>query len=500
MGTMIRKLLIANRGEIACRVIRTARAMGIRTVAVYSEPDANSLHAQLADEAVALGGDTPASSYLRTDAVLAAAKQIGADAIHPGYGFLSERADFAEACAAAGIQFVGPSAAAMRRLGAKIDAKQLAVESDVPIVPGYFAPDASDEDLRRAADEIGYPVMLKASAGGGGRGMRIVRSAEQFDDELATARDEALKGFGDGAMMVEKLIERPRHIEVQIIADRHGNVVALFERECSIQRRHQKLIEEAPSPFVMRHPEIWPRMKEASERLARAAGYENAGTVEFIVDPQTAEFYFLEVNARLQVEHPVTEAITGLDLVELQLRVASGEALPFSDFPRERLQGHAIEARIVAEDPARNFLPSVGPILAWRPPTDPTVRIDSGFRDGDEVSRFYDSLLAKAIVHAPDRAAATARLKTALADFHVLGVRTNIGWLLDLMDNESFRAGEFDTGFIDRELGIWQPGDVPAELGSILERVSEPGAVSTAIVGTDRPAWSQLDGWRNARV
>ena len=496
---MIRKLLIANRGEIACRVIRTARAMGIRTVAVYSDPDANSLHAQLADEAVALGGDTPATSYLRMDAVLAAAKQTGADAIHPCYGFLSERADFAEACAEVGIQFVGPSATAMRRLGAKIDAKQLAVESNVPIVPGYFAPDASDSDLKRAAEEIGYPVMLKASAGGGGRGMRIVRAAEQFDDELATARDEALKGFGDGAMMVEKLIERPRHIEVQIIADRHGNVVALFERECSIQRRHQKLIEEAPSPFVMRHPDLWPRMKEASERLARAAGYENAGTVEFIVDPQTAEFYFLEVNARLQVEHPVTEAITGLDLVELQLRVASGEPLPFADFPREQLQGHAIEARIVAEDPARSFLPSVGPILAWRPPTDPTVRIDSGFRDGDEVSRFYDSLLAKAIVHSPNRDAAIARLRASLADFHVLGVRTNIGWLLDLMNNQAFQSGEFDTGFIDRELGVWEPGEIPDELGAILA-ASSPGAEVAAVANAgDRPAWSIADGWRNAR-
>ncbi|HRF60759.1 MAG TPA: biotin carboxylase N-terminal domain-containing protein [Fimbriimonadaceae bacterium] len=500
---MIHKLLIANRGEIAVRVMRTAHEMGIRTVAVYSDADAHALHRLLADEAVSLGAPEPSESYLRIDKILAAAAETGADAIHPGYGFLSERAEFSAACEAAGIAFVGPPPAAMRALGAKIDAKQLAVRAGVPITPGFFEPDASCDALRTAAIEIGFPVMLKASAGGGGRGMRIVRDVELFDEEFTTASDEALKAFGDGAMMVEKLIERPRHVEVQIIADRHGNVAALFERECSIQRRHQKLLEEAPAPGFASGSAMWESMREASRRLALEAGYVGAGTVEFMVDEASGEFYFLEVNARLQVEHPVTEAITGLDLVRLQLEVASRQPLHLPELlcegRRAAIQGHAIEARIVAEDPARNFLPSTGRILAWAEPKGPGIRVDSGYGPGAEISRYYDSLIAKVIAHGPDREAALQRLEGALLDFHILGLKTNIPYLLDVIRHPEFRAGAFDTGFLGREFDGWTGrGEPPSELAALLA-VASSSTGGTTIQTSIPTAWNADDGFRVTR-
>jgi len=497
---VIRKLLIANRGEIAVRVIRAAREMGIRTVAVYSDADRDSMHVSMADEAVCLGAPEPSSSYLDIEKVLNAARSTGAEAIHPGYGFLSERAEFSDACAQAGIIFVGPPASAMRRLGSKVDAKTLAVEAGVPVVPGYFEPQASAEALKTAADKIGYPVMLKASAGGGGRGMRVVRDPADFDNELAMASDEALKGFGDGEMMVEKLIDRPRHVEVQMLADQHGNVATLFERECSIQRRHQKLIEESPSPFIQREPFIWDRMAEASRKLALTAGYVGAGTVEFIVDEAAREFYFLEVNARLQVEHPVTEMVTGLDLVQWQIRIAQGEALDIDcglmDGKREAINGHAVEARIVAEDPGRNFLPSIGKIRAWAEPKAPGVRVDTGYGPNAEIPRYYDSLIAKVIAHGSTRQEALARLRSALLDFHILGIRTNIGYLLDVLAHPGFVSGAFDTGFLGREFSEWSPGPVPPELGAIIVS-ARPGASSPTAPTGAFGAWDIRDSFRN---
>ncbi len=527
---MIRKLLVANRGEVAVRIIRAAKETGARTVAVYSEADREALHVKLADQAVCIGPPEPSQSYLRADRILDAARSTGAEAIHPGYGFLSERAEFSEACGLAGLTFVGPSAGAMRRLGAKIDAKKLAVEAGVPVTTGHFEPGATAADLKRAAERIGYPVMLKASGGGGGRGMRIVRDAADFDEELRIASDEALQGFGDGAMMVEKLIVRPRHLEVQVLAVGHGNAAALFERECSLQRRHQKLVEEAaslvlashPCPFprlasqsgvqggearsaesIVRRSELWPRLREAALSLVRASGYTNAGTVEFMFDEASGEFYFLEVNARLQVEHPVTEAVTGLDLVQWQLRIAAGEPL---DLPtdlmegnRSALRGHAIEARIVAEDPARGFLPSTGKILAWAEPRAPGVRVDTGYGPGAEVSRYYDSLLAKVIAHGETRPQAIARLRGALLDFHVLGVRTNIAYLLDVLAHPDFLAGRFDTGWLGREFAEWAPSaEVPAELGAIVAAASA-AELATGTSAERKSVWDLADGFRNAR-
>lgn len=501
---MIRKLLIANRGEIAVRVIRTAREMDIRTVAVYSDADADSTHVRLADESVGIGASEPSASYLNIGSVLDAARQTEADAIHPGYGFLSERAEFSEACREAGIIFVGPPPEAMRKLGAKIESKQLAVEAGVPITPGFFEIGASDDQLRQAAVEIGFPVMLKASAGGGGRGMRAVNDPVDFDSALALASEEAVKAFGDGAMMVEKLVQQPRHIEVQFIADQHGNVACLFERECSIQRRHQKLIEESPSPVLIDNPSLWGPLQEAVRNLALRAGYVGAGTAEFIYDQVSGEFYFLEVNARLQVEHPVTEAITGLDLVEWQLKVASGERLALGDRlmagEREAIYGHAIEVRIIAEDPAQGFMPSIGKILAWAEPRGLGVRVDTGFEVGSEVSRFYDSMLAKLIVHADTRAKAIRKLRLALEDFHILGVKTNVGYTLDILAHQGFQDGAFDTGFLERELAEWQPPSaVPEALWDIAQF-----AGTTLSECNDRQvavgAWDLADGFRVRRL
>jgi acetyl/propionyl-CoA carboxylase alpha subunit len=507
----ITKLLVANRGEIAVRVFRTCKALGIRTVAVYSDADKNALHVAVADEAIYIGGSMPSESYLRIEAILDACRQTGADAVHPGYGFLSERAEFSDACHDAGILFLGPPASAMRKLGGKIDAKQIAVQSQVPITPGFFEAGASDGQLFDAAAGIGYPVMLKASAGGGGRGMRIVRNASDFYSELAIAKDEALKGFGDDAMMVEKLIERPRHIEVQFIADQHGNVACLFERECSIQRRHQKLVEEAPSPMQPLNgldesgiEKIWPKMRDATTRLAKAAGYYGAGTAEFMVDPDSHEFYFLEVNARLQVEHPVTEGITGLDLVALQIAVAEGQPLEIEkgllQGERSSISGHCMEVRIVAEDAAQGFLPSIGRIIGWAEPRHPGIRFDTGFSQGSEVTRYYDSMIAKVIASGKDREEARKRLIAALLDFHVLGVKTNVGYLLDVLRHPEFVSSDLDTGFLARHFADWQPPTPPAELGSIALGASGAGAsVSSKTKATHR-VWDQADGWRVFRA
>ena len=497
---MIKKLLIANRGEIAVRVIRAAHELGVRTVAVYSDADKDSLHVALADESVHIGESEPSKSYLDADKIISAAIKIKADAIHPGYGFLSERASFSELCEKSGLVFVGPPASAMRKLGAKIDAKKLAVENNVPITPGYFEQGATDKELAQKAEEIGYPIMLKASAGGGGRGLRFVRNAAEFASHIKVARDEAMSGFGDDSMMVEKLIEKPRHIEVQVLADKHGNAAALYERECSIQRRHQKLIEESPSP-LKGYEKMWPRMRDAALKLIQASGYQNAGTVEFMVDEAANAFYFLEVNARLQVEHPVTEAVTSVDLVKWQLRIASGEELALShdlvEGKRSALNGISIEARIVAEDPAKGFLPSAGKVLAWLEPKAPGIRVDTGYGPGAEVPRHYDSLLAKVIVQGENRKDALEKLRASLLDFHILGVPTNIAYLLDVIRHPDFVAGRFDTGFLEREFTDWRPcSEIPKEIGAIAACAAQ-GQAHDSEQATPS-AWSLGDSFRIA--
>ncbi|QYK54463.1 MAG: ATP-grasp domain-containing protein [Fimbriimonadaceae bacterium] len=499
----IKKVLVANRGEIAVRVFAACREMGIATVAVFSEADEHAMHVAFADEAVCIGEPEAAKSYLDIQRVLDAARETGADAIHPGYGFLSERPEFAEACESAGVIFIGPPASAMRKLGEKIDAKQLAVASGVPITPGFFEPGAEPDQLKKEADRIGYPIMLKASAGGGGRGMRIVRDPDQFDRECRMAMDEAQKSFGNSAMMVEKLVEKPRHIEVQILADRHGNVACLFERECSLQRRHQKVLEEAPSPIMTE--QLWAEMQASCRKLILAAGYVGAGTVEFMYDEASGEYYFLEVNARLQVEHPVTELITGLDLVRWQIRIAEGAKL---DLPaglmtgdRSVIGGHSIEVRLIAEDPAKGFLPSTGKLLRVVAPTSPGVRFDVGYRTGDTVSQYYDSLLGKLIVHGATRAEAVDRLRTAMLDTHIIGVHTNLNYLLSVIDNKEFQAGNMDTGFLAREIGDWAPNEeVPAYLADLVQQGRETSAVGqVAVAGSVSTAWGVNDGFRNAR-
>lgn len=489
----MRKVLVANRGEIAVRVIRAVREAGLRSVAVYSDSDRDAIHKELADEAVGLGGESAAESYLDVAKILAACQSTGADALHPGYGFLSERASFSRACREAGVTFIGPSPEAMELLGAKIDAKRLAVSVGVPVTPGLFEPGASDQELKEAADKVGYPVMLKASAGGGGRGMRAVTDPADFDQALVLARDEAQKAFGDPAMMLEKLVRDPRHIEVQFVADAHGQVVCLFERECSVQRRHQKLIEESPSPVMT--DDLWQRMRSATTSLVKASGYVGAGTAEFMFDEPSGEFYFLEVNARLQVEHPVTEAVTGWDLVRAQLQVADGQKLAADPGQRSRINGHAIEARVVAEDPATGFVPSVGQIIGLALPQGPGIRVDTGYGQGSEISRHFDSLVMKVIAHGPDRATALARLRAALRDTHVLGVKTNIAFLLDVLEHPEFVAGRFDTGFVGRAFADWKRPEPPSWLANLLPFATTANSTQTAT--TSPSAWDATDGFRN---
>jgi acetyl-CoA/propionyl-CoA carboxylase biotin carboxyl carrier protein len=482
---MFARVLVANRGEIAVRVMRTLRRLGIESVAVYSDADAGAPHMLAADVAVRLGPAPASRSYLDIERVIAAARQAGAEAIHPGYGFLSERPALPDACAAAGIAFVGPGAEAMALLGDKVAAKTVAERAGVPIVPGLHRATLSDDEIREWAGDQELPLMLKAAAGGGGRGMRIVRALGELPEALGAARREAMGAFGDDRLLVERYIDRPRHIEVQVIADAHGTVLHLGERECSLQRRHQKVIEEAPSPVV--DAQLRARMGAAAVALTSSAGYVNAGTVELIAardDPSS--FYFLEMNARLQVEHPVTEAVCGLDLVELQLRVAAGEPLALAQ-DDVRLDGHAVEVRIYAEDPATGFLPSTGRIAGYREPRG--VRVDSGVAAGSVVGSDYDPMLAKVIAHAPDRATALSRLDLALGEMVVAGPTTNTAWLRALLRRPEVREGELDTGLIERL------GDevAPPALADDL-----PGVALAALTGPppgDDP-WDARDGWR----
>ncbi len=492
---MFTKILIANRGEIACRVIRTARAMGIKTVAVYSDADAGALHVEMADEAVRIGPPPAAESYLLADAIIAACKATGAEAVHPGYGFLSERASFVEALTAAGIAFIGPPASAIAAMGDKIESKRRALAAGVSVVPGFVGEIADTEHAVRIAGEIGYPVMMKASAGGGGKGMRLAWSEQDVREGFEATKREGLASFGDDRVFIEKFVEQPRHIEIQLLGDAHGNIVYLNERDCSIQRRHQKVVEEAPSPFVT--PEMRRAMGEQAVALARNVGYTSAGTVEFIAGADRS-FYFLEMNTRLQVEHPVTECITGLDLVELMIRVAAGEALPFTQAD-VRLDGHAIETRVYAEDPYRGFLPSIGRLSECRPPVagsdgDTLVRVDTGVVAGSEISIFYDPMIAKLITHAPTRAEAIAAQADALDRYLIRGISHNIDFLSAIMTHARFQAGDnVTTGFIAEEYPDGFHG-APADAVT-MDAVTAAAAIMAALE-TERAQLidGQLDG------
>jgi acetyl-CoA carboxylase biotin carboxylase subunit len=444
---MFRKVLIANRGEIAVRIIRACRELGITPVAIYSEADVESLHVRVADEAVCVGPAASSQSYLNIDAIIAAAKAVKAEAIHPGYGFLAENAAFARAVTSAGLTFIGPAADAMEMMGSKTSARRAAVESGVPIVPGTVEALTSFDEARETADKFGYPVMLKAAAGGGGKGMRLVTSSEELRSSFETAQTEAAAAFGDSSLYLEKAVERPRHIEIQIFADTHGNVVHLGERECSIQRRHQKVIEECPSPI--NDPELRQRMGEAAVKIGKTVNYAGAGTVEFLLADATREFYFLEMNTRLQVEHPVTELVTGFDLVREQFLVASGEPLSFTQ-DDVRWTGHAIECRIYAEDPANNFFPSPGTITHLREPAGPGIRVDSGVANLSEVSIYYDPMIAKLAVWGRTRDEAIDRLRRALDEYQVSGITTTLPFFREVVSDEEFIAGRLDTGFIAR--------------------------------------------------
>ena len=467
---MFKKILIANRGEIACRVMRTARRLGLRTVAVYSEADRDAPHVEMADEAVCIGPAVAGESYLRADRIVRAALETGAEAVHPGYGFLSENAAFVRRLARAGIVFIGPGARTVAAMGDKIKAKRLAMRAGVSIIAGPAEAIGDGRAAVRAARGLGYPVMLKAAAGGGGRGMRIARSDAEVRDGLRSAAREAKQSFGDGRIFIETYVENPRHIEIQILADSHGTIIHLGERECSIQRRHQKIIEEAPSPFI--DPETRRAMGEQAVALARAAGYVSAGTVEFVVD-EARDFYFLEMNTRLQVEHPVTEMVTGLDLVEQMIRIAAGEKLSFAQAD-VRLDGWAVEARVYAEDPLRGFLPSVGRLVAYAPPPeDGGVRVDSGVAAGGEISIHYDPLIAKVIAHGADRDTAIARLRGALDAFRIRGVSNNISFLAAVAAHAWFSAGQFNTGFIDAAYPDgFHASDVPHDDPALLAAVA----------------------------
>ena len=530
---MFKKILIANRGEIACRVAATARRMAVQTVAVYSDADADAKHVHACDESVHIGGSAPKDSYLRWEKIIAAAKSTGAQAIHPGYGFLSENEEFAQACADAGLVFIGPPASAILAMGLKAEAKRLMEKAGVPLVPGYHGTDQDPARLKNEADRIGYPVLIKASAGGGGKGMRIVEKTNDFDAALASCRREATSSFGDDAVLIEKYVERPRHIEIQVFGDSHGDCVWLFERDCSVQRRHQKVLEEAPAPGMT--PAMRKQMGEAAVAAAKAVNYVGAGTVEFIVEQVSRShtagmsprhpradgddavgdeapimnFFFMEMNTRLQVEHPVTEAITGLDLVEWQLRVASGEPLPLK---QEQLQirGHAIEARICAENPDNNFLPATGTLRVYRKPactaferanvsdTGVAVRIDDGVREGDAISPYYDSMIAKLIVHADTREQALARLNQALAQTHIVGLATNVQFLRHVVRSPSFAQANLDTTLIEREKAVLFHQEPVGLAQAAAAAVAQTLLDERALEGRD--PFSRRDGWRSHGV
>jgi 3-methylcrotonyl-CoA carboxylase alpha subunit len=502
---MFDKILIANRGEIACRVAATARRLGVKSVAVYSDADANARHVAACDEAVRIGEASPRDSYLRWERIIEAAKATGAQAIHPGYGFLSENEEFARACADAGLAFIGPPPSAIRAMGLKAESKQLMEKAGVRLVPGYHAANQEPDLLKREADRIGYPVLIKASAGGGGKGMRVVLAAAEFDAALASCKREAINSFGDDAVLIERYVQSPRHIEIQVFFDSHGNGVYLFERDCSVQRRHQKVLEEAPAPGMT--PERRREMGEAAVAAARAVDYIGAGTVEFICE-QDGRFYFMEMNTRLQVEHPVTEAISGHDLVEWQLRVASGERLPALQDDL-RIRGHAIEARICAENPDANFLPATGKlsVLKWpphvsftrnaegdgtRPPA--AVRVDTGVNEGDAITPYYDSMIAKLIVWGEDRAQALARLDAALAATHVAGVVNNVAFLRRVARTPSFAQAHLDTALIERERDrLFGQAGLPLDEVAAGVVVLALGRQSASV---EADPWSRRDGWR----
>ncbi|MDQ2702780.1 MAG: ATP-grasp domain-containing protein [Pseudomonadota bacterium] len=498
---MFEKVLIANRGEIACRVMRTCRRMGISTVAVFSSADAGAQHVRLADEAYPIGGPAPQESYLRGDAIIEVALRAGAQAIHPGYGFLSENADFADAVAAAGLVFIGPSASSMRRMGSKAGAKDLMAAAGVPVVPGYTGEDQAPEVLAREASRIGFPLMIKAAHGGGGKGMRIVRSDAEFLPNLASCQREAAGAFGRDRVLLERYVESPRHIEIQVFGDAHGNAIHLNERECSAQRRYQKVLEESPSPFLT--PEMRAAMGAAAVQAARAIDYANAGTVEFIVAP-SGEFFFMEINTRLQVEHPVTEMTTGLDLVEWQLRVAAGAALPLAQDEVPQL-GHAIEVRLYAEDPEAGFLPGSGKLQRLRlPAPSEHVRIDSGVVEGDVVTIFYDPMIAKLIVHDADRQRALARLREALAQCDVVGPKSNIAFLERLARHPAIVDGSIDTGYLDRHLDEFVAdadapvAPLPLLAAATAQLLLQEHAQAEAAAASSDPGspWALADGWR----
>ncbi len=497
---MFNKILIANRGEIACRVIKTARRLGIRTVAVYSEADANARHVRLADEAVLLGPAAARESYLVADKIIEACRRTGAQAVHPGYGFLSENADFADALAAAGIAFIGPPASAIRAMGSKSEAKKLMGKAAVPLTPGYHGDDQTPALLHKEADAIGYPVLIKAAAGGGGKGMRLVEKSEDFPEALASCKREAISSFGNDHVLIEKYITKPRHIEIQVFADSLGNCVYLFERDCSVQRRHQKVLEEAPAPGMTEARRR--EMGEAAVAAARAVGYVGAGTVEFIAN-QDGSFYFMEMNTRLQVEHPVSEMITGQDLVEWQLRVASGQPLPLAQ-NQLQIRGHALEARIYAEDANKGFLPATGKLVRLVPPAESiNVRVDTGVEEGDEITPYYDPMIAKLIVWDENRDAALARMRQALADYRVAGLTTNIDFLSRLVACPAFAGADLDTGLIERQQEFLFPAAqaVPRDallVATVGELLWEQHAARQAAQGSGDPfsPWHARDGWR----
>ena len=496
---MFSKILIANRGEIACRVAATAKRLGVRTVAVYSDADAQAAHVQACDEAVHIGGNAPQDSYLQWQRILEAALKTGAQAIHPGYGFLSENADFANACLQAGLAFIGPSSASIQAMGLKAASKQLMEKAGVPLVPGYHGADQDPALLAQEAQRIGYPVLIKASAGGGGKGMRIVHQAADFADALASCQREARNSFGDEAVLIEKYVQRPRHIEIQVFGDSQGHLIHLHERDCSVQRRHQKVLEESPAPGLSQ--DLRERMGAAAVAAAKAVNYVGAGTVEFIVEQteRGMDFFFMEMNTRLQVEHPVTEAVTGLDLVEWQLRIAAGEPLPLTQ-DQVKVHGHAIEARICAESPDNDFLPATGRLSVLRSPAAQRfgigdVRWDSGVREGDEISPHYDSMIAKLIVQGENRAQALVRLDQALAQLHIVGVANNVGFLRQVLRSKSFAQAQLDTALIEREKAVlFKQQSVPMPLLLAASVAALLQAEQPTVHGWQDP-WSRTDSW-----
>ena len=492
----IKKILIANRGEIALRVMRSAKEMGIKTVAVFSEVDRNALHVRYADESICIGPPASSESYLRIDKIIAAAKQTGADAIHPGYGFLSEHSDFARQCEKSGFIFIGPSPKAIQLMGNKLAAKAAVAKFNVPLVPGTSEPITDLREAKKIATKIGYPVLIKASAGGGGKGMRIVDEEPMFQEQMERAISEATSAFGDGSVFIEKYITKPRHIEFQIFGDKHGNVVHLFERECSIQRRHQKVVEEAPSCILT--PEKRKVMGEAAINVAKACGYYGAGTVEFILD-EKLNFYFLEMNTRLQVEHPVTEEVTGLDLVKLQIKVAEGEKIPFKQEDL-KIHGHAIEVRVYAEDPANNFLPDIGNLKTYKRPQGHGIRVDDGFEQGMDIPFYYDPMIAKLICHGENREEAMNKMIRAIEEFEITGLETTLGFCDFVMKHEAFRSGNFDTRFVET---YFTPSSLQSQEGKNETLLAALLAVTIQVDGKSNQIpdkQTQISHWKKNRI